>query len=1362
MFKLHSCLIVILLVSLSYPVYGQTVITVDDKDGNDTMCDDGSHPCKTLDAALNAVKNNNITIKISNGTYHHNSILSSTITYSDISITGSGISVTIIECSNGTGFGFINASDISISELTMSGCGELRTSTTLNAASTATLQFRAALYFLNVVDVRIDTVAVINSNGMGVTMYDVTGVVNVQNSIFRNNSVASHELKKYPGGGGFSVEFTFCEPGMVDETDCETFTNNNSSYLFYNCTFHSNNATTVNAPNTTYVTTAYGFGNQQFGRGGGLSVFFKGRSCNNSVMIDTCEFNGNHAVWGGGFHSDIVDHSKNNTLKIINSYFNYNHCPVDDAVEHSLLSVNTGGGAIRIALLFFDIRASVKYNFIQIKQCYFSHNSAYYGGAVSYKITKEADRTVASNNVSFEDCSWLNNKARTGSAVNLEAQPFPLGVTPNTTLSRCNFMNNTNHYLKDPDKPVGIGALYSDNIPVVFLEENCFSYNKGTALTGSATLFILANDSVTKFYKNFGNNGGAIALLENTYLILEKNTTLWFTDNKAYSKGGAIYFISTSERNFISTQKCFIFYSDRTANHGDWNVSVYFQNNTDLLNRSIYATTLLPCVWGNLPGSIEVNLSTLDVLFNQTFHFIHSSGPTIGNNSMTDPISIKMNEPTPVELPPGKLYPFNITSLDELGNEVNPVFFVHTVNSSVSAVANTTVYTYDHHIRLYGQPKSHLMLKLQTIGGRPWSFTIKVTLTDCPPGFYFINGSDIHNQKCVCTTDKYYGMYQCDNIDMMAYLYPYFWAGIISNKGTSKLVTADCPLGYCRDAISSAPLPDNLSAEANAEYETEECLYRRGTLCGRCISGYCVATNSPTYECTNSTSSVFTKYGILWLIVLKYIPFTLFLLLIIFFNVSLVNGPLNSYIFFTQIVNSVGPFPNGLVHLKELNEVNNIPVLSNVYYFLYGPWNSNYFEMLVPDFCAYKFNSTIKVLVLDYIPALYPLIFFILFYSIIPCITNCLINAEADGPRRCLLRVERMFIIFRHTWSVKNSIIHGLTTFLILSYAKVTTVTALLLSSTTLYGRLDTEWEVKTVVRLDGTMDYLKEEHSPYAAVAFTALFTVILLPPLLLLSYPLLPNMLNELKLQDKRIFRILIIKPLDKCVPFFDVFQSCFKNKYRFFAGLYFLYRAMAGAILTIQWQLTTRLIYQQGFFLIILLIHCICQPYKLRRYNILDGIIFVILVAINSLSLYNAFNDEIYLTSSQASFWIQMILIYAPFMYFIIFFFYYAFNRCAPCIAKVNQGLVYCLSKCMNIKTHTTANYNDDDMPARLLDPDSSSESNSSSSSAEEEDDHETDQNVEMRQPTEYGEQYDSNVNQRSPYMPGFQNRHNRFTT
>ena len=1355
------CFIVSLVIVLSFPhsIQDKTVITVDGKDGDDKMCQNVKENvpriCKTLDVALDVVKGNNaiITVKILNGTYYHNVTLNSTIIRNGITIFGNNSNTTIIKCNDGAGFGFINASNINISELTLSGCGELRDSTTLNAAFNATIPFQAALYFLNVVNVIIESVAVINSNGMGVAMYDVTGNVNINNSIFRNNSILSQE---YPGGGGFSVEFTFCKPGVVKLLN-ETSTNNNSVYMFYNCTFESNVATTVDTSETTYATNAYGLSNQQFGRGGGLSVFFKGKAFRNTVTVHSCAFTGNHAIWGGGFHSDIVDHSKNNSLKIINSTFDHNQCPFDDADENGLLSVNTGGGAIRIALLFFDTRASVLYNSVTIKQCNFSHNTAYYGGAVSYKITKEAEQKVASNTVNFSDCRWLKNKARTGSAVNLEAQPFPLGVTPYTTFNDCSFLNNTNHYWKSSDKPVGIGALYSDNIPVVFTGDCSFSYNKGTAVTGSATFFILANNSVTTFDRNVGNNGGAIALLGNTYIILDQNTTVWFIENKAYGKGGAIYYVSNSERDFISTQKCFIFYSDRSANHGQWNASVHFQNNTDLLNKSIYATTLLPCVWGNLPGSTRVNSLSLDLLFNQTFHFVNSQRPTIGSNAMTDAINITVNEhSTPVEVPPGRLYKFNIISYDELGNIVEPIFFVQTSRPNVSAVDSTTVYIYDNHIRLYGQPHSNVKLHLQTFSGRPWSFTINVTLSKCPPGFYHHNASDIQDCKCICTTDGYHGIYQCESIKLLAYLYPYFWGGIISEKGELVFVTADCPQGYCNISIPSPPLPIDLSVNANAAFEVEECLYRNRTLCGRCITGYCVATNSPSYECINTASSSLNKYGILWLIILKYIPFTIFLLLIVFFNVSLVDGPLNSFILFTQIINSVGSVPNDVnIHLNDLNGVKKTKLVSNIYYFLYGPWNSNYFEMLVPDFCAYKFDSTIKVLMFEYIPALFPLVLFVLFYSIIPCITNCLVNSEADMPRRCLLKVERMFIIFRRTWSIKNSIIHGLTTFLVLSYAKVTTVTGLLLASTTLYGHLGAA--VKTVVRLDGTMDHFGTEHLPYACVAFVLLFTIIVLPPLLLLSYPLLPNLINELNLQDKWIFKTLLIKPLDKCVPFFDAFQSCFKNKYRFFAGLYFLYRAMAVALITFQWPMTVRLIYQQGFFLLIVLIHCVCQPYKLRKYNILDGCIFVILAAINSLSLYNAFNAEIYLNTSQVSFWIQQILIYTPFVYFIVFFFYYVSNRFAPCINKVKQAFCYCLSKC-GIQTFTPTN--NDEVPARLLDTSSSSGSSESSSSSEEEDNAENEpQNVEMRLPVECIDHSSSSVNH-SPYLLG--NRRNRFTT
>ena len=1178
----YYCFIVSLMVFLpiSHSVQDQTRVIVDYKDGNDTMCRSTSNICKTLDVALSVVENNAtiVTVKILDGIYHHNATAYSTLTRSGITITGNGRNVTTIKCSNGTGFGFINASSIHISALTITGCGELRDSTTLNARaiSDATLQFRAALYFLNVINVIIDRIAVINSNGMGVAMYDVTGTVNFNHSIFRNNSVSSDEIYVYPGGGGFSVEFTFCEPGvltMLNTSECEASTNNDSVYLFYKCRFQSNNATTVYATDTTYATDTYGFSNQQFGRGGGLSVFFKGKAFNNSVTIDNCRFIGNHAVWGGGFHSDIA---RNNKLTIINSTFNSNRCPIKE-----YLSTGTGGGAIRIA--FFAMQASVQYNSITIKQCNFSKNFAYYGGAVSFIIAKEADRIAASNAVNFVECIWCDNKAQTGSAVNLETQPFPLGVTPYVTFSNCSFFNNTNEYTKRLKKPVGIGALYSDNVPVIFSGNCTFSSNKGTAVIGSATFVILATNSVTRFDMNTGNNGGAIALLENTYLIFNNHTTLWFTNNKAYSKGGAIYFVSSSEKDFISTRKCFVFYNNTSAEQGKWNISVYFHNNTDLYNKSIYATTLLPCAREPLPNNITCpGPSSLKFLFNETFHFNNSTG-TIANNSMTDAIRIDVNNCKKLRVPPGRLLNLKITSFDELCNKVKPVFFVQTLNPNISAVDNTTKYIYNNKIRLYGkQGTQNVKVKLESVDSRPWSIIIKVNLTKCPLGFSY------NMYTCECDEKDYYGIDKCYNNNISANLDPYIWGGMVQNKTKNlTFVTADCPQGYCNVTSSSLTLP---SPKDNAEFELQECLYRNETLCGKCITGYCVATNSPIYKCINSTSS---QYGIIWLIVLKYIPFTICLLLIVFFNINLVDGPLNSYILFTQIIDSVGPVSNAVIHLKK-KDIKATKLFAKMYYFLYGPWNSNYFEMLVSDFCAYKFHSTIKVLMFEYIPALYPLVLFIVFYSIIPCITNCLIISRADMPRRCLLRAKRIFIIFRRTWSIKSSIIHGLTTFLVLSYAKVTTVTGLLLSSTALYGHQQKEGIVKTVVRLDGTMDFLGQEHLPFACVAFILSFTVILLPPLLLLSYPLLPVIINKLHLQDKWFFKTLIIRPLDKCVPFFDAFQSCFKNKYRCFAGLYFLYRVITAAILTFQWKMTTRLIYQQGFFLIITLIHCVCQPY------------------------------------------------------------------------------------------------------------------------------------------------------------------------
>ena len=266
----------------------QDKITVDCNNGNDTLCKQSnySNPCKTLRAALEAVMDDGTIINIDNGYCPYDTDIDSTLsTYNDVTITGNGRDVTIIECDNGTGFGFINVSNVSISGLTLSGCGQLRNSTTMNSSSSSVMLFRAALYFENVTNVIIDNVVVNNSIGMGVAMYDVTGNVTVTNSIFRNNSVPSHELDIYPGGGGFSVEFTYCKPGVVNSSVCDNGTDNSDAvYSFINCIFKDNNATSVG--DVKYSTVAFGMDTPQFGRGGGLSVFFKGHATWNNITVD--------------------------------------------------------------------------------------------------------------------------------------------------------------------------------------------------------------------------------------------------------------------------------------------------------------------------------------------------------------------------------------------------------------------------------------------------------------------------------------------------------------------------------------------------------------------------------------------------------------------------------------------------------------------------------------------------------------------------------------------------------------------------------------------------------------------------------------------------------------------------------------------------------------------------------------------------------------------------------------------------------------------------------------------------------------------------------------------------------------------
>ena len=119
-------------------------------------------------------------------------------------------------------------------------------------------------------------------------------------------------------------------------------------------------------------------------------------------------------------------------------------------------------------------------------------------------------------------------------------------------------------------------------------------------------------------------------------------------------------------------------------------------------------------------------------------------------------------------------------------------------------------------------------------------------------------------------------------------------------------------------------------------------------------------------------------------------------------------------------------------------------------------------------------------------------------------------------------------------------------------------------------------------------------------------------------------------------------------------DSFQSSFKDNFRFFAGLYFFYRAIVLAAYAYFWRLLQFYSVIQLLLILVLTVHAILQPYKEKIQNIIDALLFTLLAIINGITLYNFAENDYkgqkisYVVMGS----IQAVLISLPFVCAIIF--------------------------------------------------------------------------------------------------------------
>ena len=109
------------------------------------------------------------------------------------------------------------------------------------------------------------------------------------------------------------------------------------------------------------------------------------------------------------------------------------------------------------------------------------------------------------------------------------------------------------------------------------------------------------------------------------------------------------------------------------------------------------------------------------------------------------------------------------------------------------------------------------------------------------------------------------------------------------------------------------------------------------------------------------------------------------------------------------------------------------------------------------------------------------------------------------------------------------------------------------------------------------------------------------------------------------------------------------------RFFAGLYFLYRWIILFVYIFIEDLSVYYHTISGSILFVLTLHTLCQPYIKRVHNIIDTLLFVDLLLINSLSSFNYHSAISYsenLIDIKSSVIVQQVLIYLPLVIIVVY--------------------------------------------------------------------------------------------------------------
>uniref|UniRef100_A0A1X7V8D8 Right handed beta helix domain-containing protein n=1 Tax=Amphimedon queenslandica TaxID=400682 RepID=A0A1X7V8D8_AMPQE len=978
--------------------------------------------------------------------------------------------------------------------------------------------------------------------------------------------------------------------------------------------------------------------------GGGLHILqynlYNSSMSTNIISIASNQFVNNSATTMGGALYMEVDHCANLLLCITFSNFIGNRA-------------GTAGGAIG----FIVHKTKCSYNsttmplefVVALISCNITNNMAKFGGGIAIQIVHLAPGDVKEKEFHFEFCYFTGNKAVVSSAVDVSGRRQKIYKCLETVIKfeRCYFIENIagiDINQQELNGKLFKATLYAADAFVDLFSKISFINNSGTALYAVNSRLHISYHARINFSNNTGDRGGAIFLAEDSVMtFLEGGLSFINISNNRALIGGAIYIQSSIN---LHEGTCFIFQPHD-------NVTFHFTNNnaTSKFGRDIFASTFQDCI--QLYGG---NVSTIFTSSKMgKFEFSSPTPPPVA----TAPVKLSIIDEEELSPYPGIPYNMTITQMDEFDNTItNLQLFplsatLQNVHSSSLKIDITYSIANSYIIVFKGTVGDTATLLLQTTEYSARKL-INITLYHCPPGYIF------QIDTCHCKSNYYYGI-SGRLEDNAAVIDGGLWAGYIKEK----FATADCVTSLCNYHNSKGNRHEDHVLPLNYSLLNDHVCgpHRNGVLCGSCITGYTTYLHSPSYHCGESTHC---QYGPLLYIISEIIPVTGIFLVILFFNINLTSGALYSFIFYSQVVNN---------HYR--NTVYQSYSGPLVYFFhafkmIYGIFDLETFEIDQLSFCLFKDATIMDLMMIKYLTTLYAFLLIIItilllkFHSFHCCIKLC---------HKCGRK------------NIRGSIVNALTAFLVLCYFRCLIITLYILFPS--YVKGDHEVTLKTVPLYNGDMSYLSHNHLKYVTPALICLMVIILPPPIILLSEPLMVRVSGVLNIR-RNVVTYTLHRLRMKLKPFLDSFQGCFKDNCRCFAGLFFLYRILPVLIPIYFsdgkfWNIMTK----ELLILCILFLHCLCAPFQEIFHNHMNSFLLIDLILINTLQIA-PLNTNNSTTTLVAVF--EVVLMSLPLAYLLCYIGWYTCCR-KHCIQIKFNAII-------SPSGHNTNDDDNDELPQRLL--------------------------------------------------------------